>query len=122
MLDETTEEEFAKLLEGMQVVPAKPEYRLYYDDNGKVLFYTCNDKPEGHYLVIDRETYAESRHDIRVIDRVILRASEFAVVSKLERSDVGTTCAIEDISIIVSPDYQGKTQTWKSVTNEYKYS
>jgi hypothetical protein len=28
----------------------KPEFRLYYDDKGKVLFYSC-EKPEGNYIV-----------------------------------------------------------------------
>lgn len=121
MLDETTDEEFQTLLEGMQVVPAKLEFRLYYDENGKVLFYTCNEKPEGNYIIVDSALYAESRHDLRIIDGVIHRSSEFAVVTKLERTSDGTRCAIEDISIIASPDYQGKTQTWSSVTNEYKY-
>lgn len=121
MQDETTDEQFAQLLAGMQVEQPAYEFRLYYDDNGKVLFYTCNEKPEGNYIIIDRELYAESRHDLRIIDGVIHRSSEFAVVTKLERSIEGIKCAIEDISIIVPSDYQGKTQTWSSVTNEYKY-
>ena len=35
-----------------QVPLVKPEFRLYYDDKGKVLFYSC-EKPEGDYIVID---------------------------------------------------------------------
>ena len=31
----------------------EPEFRLYYDDEGRVLFYTC-EKPEGNYLEIGR--------------------------------------------------------------------
>jgi hypothetical protein len=121
MIDETTEEEFAQLIAGMQVIPSIPEFRLYYDENGRVLFYTC-DKPEGNYLVIDSQTYAEARPDIRIIDGVIHKASEFIVVTKLRHSDTGTTCAIEDVSIIVDSNYTGKTQTWKAETHEYKYS
>jgi hypothetical protein len=121
MLDETTEAEFEKLLEGMRVIPPKPEFRLYYDDNGKVLFYSC-EKPEGNFIVVDDVTYSAGRYDVRVIDGVIHKNSEFAMVTKLERSTEGTRCAVEDISIIVSNDYQGKTQTWRSETHEFKYS
>lgn len=121
MIDETTEEEFAQLLAGMVYTPPAPEFRLYYDENGKVLFYSC-EKPEGNYLVIDKELYAESRHDLRIVDGVIHRTSEFAVITKLNRSNEGTNCVIEDISIIADKDYTGKTQTWKAETHEYKYS
>lgn len=120
MLDETTAEEFELLFKSMQVVPPPTEFRVYYDENGRVLFYTC-DKPEGNYLVIDSQTYAEARPDIRIIDGVIHKASEFAVVTKLRHSDKGTICAIEDVSIIVDSNYTGKTQTWKAETHEYKY-
>jgi hypothetical protein len=121
MLDETTEEEFAQLFAGMQVTPPAPEFRLYYDENGRVLFYSC-DKLEGNYIVVDSQTYAEARPDIRVIDGIIHKASEFAVVTKLRHSTTGTICAIEDISIIVDSGYTGKTQTWKAETHEFKYS
>ena len=30
----------------------KPEFRLYYDERGNVLFYTC-EKPAGNYVIID---------------------------------------------------------------------
>lgn len=121
MLDETTDAEFNQLLAGMQTVIVKPEFRLYYDENGRVLFYTC-DKPDGDFIVIDSQTYAEARPDIRILDGIIHKASEFLVISKLIREDTGTTCAIEDISIIVDSGYTGKTQTWKAVTNEFKYN
>jgi hypothetical protein len=45
----------------------KPEFRLYYDERGCVLFYTC-EKPEGNYIVIDSNTYAQGRPDVRVVD------------------------------------------------------
>jgi hypothetical protein len=120
MQDKTTAEEFQQLFKQMQVVPVAPEFRLYYDENGRVMFYT-SEKPEGNYIVIDSLTYSEGRQDIRVLDGVIHKASEFAVVTKLELANEGTVCAIEDVSIIVSNGYMGKTQTWKAETHEYKY-
>jgi hypothetical protein len=91
----------------------KPEFRLYYDDKGQVVCYTC-EKPEGNYIVIDAATYAAGRPDIRVIDGKISTVKPSAIVSKLTHSDSeGITCAYDDMSIVVSDDYKDKTQKWK---------
>jgi len=95
----------------------KPEFRLYDDDKGKVLFYSC-EKLEGNYIVIDAETYAIGRPDLRVIDGKISTAVASAVVSKLMPSDDGITCAEEDISIVVGKNYKGKIVNWKLNTYE----
>ena len=95
----------------------KPEFRLYYDDKGKVLFYTC-DKPEGKYIVIDADTFAQGRPDIRVVDGKITSIDSGAVVSKLVLNNEGITCASEDISIVVDETYDGETNKWKLITYE----
>lgn len=96
----------------------KPEFRLYYDDKGKVLFYSC-EKPEGNFIVIDAATYAAGRPDLRVIDGKISTAVPSLVVSKLmPDEDKGVTCAEEDISIVVDKNYKGKTIKWKLNTYE----
>lgn len=101
--------------EAPKIVP--PEFRLYYDDSGKVLCYTC-EKLEGNYIVIDALTYAQGRPDIRVIDGKISTVAPNAVVSKLMPSDQGQRCLTEDISIVVDDLYSGKTTKWKLVTYE----
>ena len=94
----------------------KPEFRLYYDDSGKVLFYTC-EKPEGNYIVIDAQTYAAGRPDVRVIDGKVSLATPNAVVSKLmPDSNEGQLCLLEDISIIA--DNESNAQRWKLTTYE----
>ena len=45
----------------------KPEFRLYYDDKGYVITYTC-EKLEGNYIVIDALAFAEARPDVRVVN------------------------------------------------------
>ena len=90
----------------------KPEFRLYYDDKGKVLFYTCS-KPEGNFIVIDAITYAESRLDIRIVDGKISRVATNAVVYKLMPDPDGTLCAMEDMSIVVDSTYSGPVTKWK---------
>lgn len=94
----------------------KPEFRLYYDDKGKVLFYTC-EKPEGNYIVIDANTFAQGRPDVRVVDGKLSTVNSGSIVSKLIPDETGTTCAKEDISIIVDKTYKDNI-TWKLKTYE----
>jgi len=99
-------------------VIVKPEFRLYYDERGNVLFYTC-EKPEGNYIVIDTATYAQGRNDIRVVDGRLAQVATGAVISKLVASNIGTACAAEDISIVVDNEYDGDIVKWDLITNEY---
>jgi hypothetical protein len=90
----------------------KPEFRLYYDENGNVVCY-CGDKSAtGNYIVIDTQTFAEARSDIRVIDGKITVGTSSATVYKLMPNIIeGTTCHTEDISIVVD---KNETHTkWK---------
>jgi hypothetical protein len=95
----------------------KPEFRLYYDDKGKVLFYSC-EKLEGNYIVIDATTYSIGRPDLRVIDGKISTAVPSLVVSKLMPNSEGIACTEEDISIVVDKKYKGKTINWNLITYE----
>jgi len=95
----------------------KPEFRLYYDDKGKVLFYSC-EKLEGNYIVIDATTYSIGRPDLRVIDGKISTAVPSLVVSKLMPNSEGIACTEEDISIVVDKKDKGKTINWNLITYE----
>jgi hypothetical protein len=95
----------------------KPEFRLYYDDLGNVVCYT-GEKLEGNYIVIDAQTFAECRHDIRVIDGRIIKDAPNATIVRLVPSDTGTLCAAEDLSIIVNEDDDVEKQFWKLVVYE----
>lgn len=95
----------------------KPEFRLYYDDKGKVVCYSC-EKIEGTYIIIDAATYAAGRPDVRVIDGKISTAVPSLVVSKLMPNIEGVSCAEEDISIVVDSNYKDKIIKWKLNTYE----
>jgi hypothetical protein len=94
----------------------KPELRLYYDDKGKVLFYTC-EKPEGNFIVVDAQTYIEARPDVRVVNGKLMKV-QASIISKLIPNTIGQLCAREDISIVVDDKYTGKTQNWEMTTYE----
>jgi len=97
----------------------KVEFRVYYDDNGNVLFYSC-EKPAGNYLVIDKQTYAEMRFDFKVIDGKLVKYIPGVIISKLKpHKTEGVFCAKEDISVLVNKSFSDK-QKWKLNTYELK--
>lgn len=98
----------------------KPEFRLYYDDNGSVITYTC-EKLDGKYIVIDAITYAQARPDVRVIDGKISSVKPNAIVCKLMPHETeGVTCVKEDIDIIADDSYTGPTMKWNFTAYELK--
>lgn len=96
-----------------------PELRVYYDELGKIVTYTC-EKLEGSYLIIDKLTYAQNRYDLRVIDGKLSSINPKSIISKLKPSDSGIRCATQDISIVVDDAYVGSTTYWKLKTHELK--
>lgn len=113
--NEQEQEEYVVLFKAPVIVP--PEFRLYYDDKGRVVTYTC-EKLDGDYIVIDALTFAAARPDVRVIDGKISTVHPNAVVSKLMPDAEGVSCPEEDMSIIADGSYKGKTTKWKMVTYE----
>jgi hypothetical protein len=96
----TNEEDYVVVWEAPKL--ETPEFRLYYDDNGAVICYTGDKSMQGKYIVVDTQTFAEARPDIRVIDGRISRVKPNAVVYKLmPDNEEGVSCHHEDISIIV---------------------
>lgn len=111
----TTNEDYIIIWEAPKL--EAPEFRLYYDDNGKVLGY-CGDKSMvGKFIVIDKQTFIEGRMDLRIVNGKISTVQPNAVVYKLMPSTEGTSCYSDDISIIVN-DETVSTTKWKIVTYE----
>lgn len=91
-----------------------PEFRLYYDDTGKVLFYTC-DKPEGNFIVVDANRYFQSRFDIKIVNNEIVSIYDKKIIAKLCPTEIGTSCHPSDVSII----YDGpNSKKWSLKLNE----
>jgi len=89
------------------------EFRLYYDENGDVLFYTCEDLP-GNYIVVDAQTYAECRFDIRIVEQKIVKLAGKINFIKVVPNVNGVRCAYEDNAILVDEDYLGKVCRWEA--------
>ena len=115
---ELTEQEMIELFQSLIILPPAPlVYKLYYDDNGKVITYTTEDLP-GQYIEITREQYAEARQDVVVRDGKIIFTHMRSHVFKLEKSSTGIKCSKYDISIIFDNEDIGDSQHWKQVAYE----
>lgn len=101
--------------------PEPVEFRLYYDDKGSIITYTCEKLP-GNYLVIDAQVFAECRPDLTVVDGKLVKLVPEVFLSLLAKSDSGSKCASEDVMILVPDDYDGDTTHWELKRYEYKYS
>ena len=109
---EDNQQEYVVIWEQPKMEP--PEFRLYYDDKGAVICYTGDKSMTGNYIVIDAQTFAAARPDVRIIDGRISTASAKSVVYKLMPNlNTGVECIAEDISIIADSLYKGKTKKWK---------
>jgi hypothetical protein len=93
----------------------KPEFRLYYDDKGNVVCYTC-EKLEGTYITIDSLTFAEARPDVKVVDGRLVRAMTGAVISRLYPGNEGIMCEVDDVSVLTNKD----GRYWKLKTYELR--
>jgi hypothetical protein len=114
-MQKQNEEGYIVLFEAPEI--KTPEFRLYYDEKGRVICYTC-EKLEGNFIIIDASTFAQARPDVRVVDGKITTVHSNAVVSKLMPSDSGKECAKQDISIVVGKEFNGETTNWKMITYE----
>jgi hypothetical protein len=105
------QQEYIILWEQPKMEP--PEFRLYYNENGGVICYTGDKSMTGNYIVIDAQTFAAARPDVRVIDGRLSTAVPKSVVYKLmPDNNEGVECISEDISIIADDSYDGKTTKW----------
>jgi hypothetical protein len=94
----------------------KIEYRVYYDEHGKILFYTMEDVP-GTYLVIDRETYEQSRYDAVVKNNKLIKTNAPSSW-KLAPDDEGTPCHPSNVCIVVDARHEPNTKWTVKVTDE----
>jgi len=113
MIDITnlTPEEEQALLAALEKIdftytpPPPPEYRVYYDDAGKVITYTTETDRPGNFIVITKEQYAEARHDAIVKDGQLVFTHVRRHVMKLVKNSSGGRLASRlDASVLADPE------------------
>ena len=95
--------------------PAPPLifFRLYYNDQGRPLFYTMEDLP-GNYIEVDRETYVIGTMNVKVVDNKLIKI-QTQHFTKLVPSNSGTPCSPHDVCIVVDSTPNTK---WSLKTND----
>ena len=90
------------------VQPAKILYRVYYDDNGQVLFYSMQDLP-GNYLDIDIEDYRLADGNA-VVQHGKLIYPRRIIGHKLVPNSEGTPCHRDSVMVVTNAS---QNQKWK---------
>lgn len=79
-------------------------FRLYYDDQGRPIEYSHEDKP-GNYIDISPEMFRDSPYNLRVINGEIKFIETSLVTKKLiPTTGPGVACSPQDICIVVSQE------------------
>ena len=113
-MNETTENFWKAFNEWDPPAPAPIFYRLYYNDAGQLLFYSMEDVP-GNYIEIDRETFAASPSNVRIVNNK-LTYIKHTVTNKLTPGETGTPCDPRDVCIVVNNSVSNTK--WSLKTNE----
>lgn len=94
-------EQIRRLLLTAHQTVAKPiERRLYYDEAGNVITYTCEDLP-GDYIIVTPEQFAEARPDVKVRDGQLIYTHKLSHISKMAQSTTGVATSDWDVNILV---------------------
>lgn len=83
-----------------QSTPRTIERRVYYDDQGRIITYTCDNLP-GNYILVTPEQFAEARPDAIVRDGQLVYTHKVSHVGKLVQASSGQATSAQDINIIV---------------------
>ena len=108
-----TPDEFWSILHNMPE-PKPVFFRLYYDTDGKPLFYSMEDLP-GTYIEIDQATFARGSMNVRVRDGQLVEVT-WATTTKLVSGNSGSPCHPDNVAVIVTED-QPHTR-WSKKTYE----
>jgi hypothetical protein len=91
-------------------------FRLYYNDQGRPIEYSQEDKP-GKYIEVDPVTFQAQSMNIRVVDGKIVQIVPPQIVTKLvPGTEDGICCHAQDVCIVVSKNQPHVK--WNLETNE----
>lgn len=94
------------------------EMRLYYDQEGRVITYACEDLP-GKYIVVNSVIFAQARPDLRVVDGKLVLPNSI-VTQKIVPNKLGDLCcAADDVSVIIHENIVVPIKRWAVKTQEH---
>lgn len=116
MTNPTTENFIKAWSEFVWPEPAKPNFRLYHNDDGSPKCYSMDELPD-KYVEVDAETFALRPWNVRVVNGKLIYIQPSVVVQKLKpNTAVGISCDPRDVCIIVTQ--QHPHIKWNQAINE----
>lgn len=116
MTNETTNNFWTVFNALPEFIPVQVFYRLYHDDQGKLLFYSMEDVP-GNYIDIDQATFAESPSKVRVVHGQLIRINNVMTTKLIPSAAEGIACDSRDICVVVDksqPHTKWNVKTYES--------
>lgn len=104
------------LIQAASMPPPVIERRAYYDEQGHIITYTCENLP-GNYINVTPEQFAEARPDAIVRDGKLVYTHRLSHVVKLVQSSSGRATSKYDINILV-PDTDPEACFWSTQVRE----
>ena len=99
--DELTTENFWQVFSNLEPwTPPVVFWRLYYDEHGRPLFYTQEDKP-GNYIDVTPEQYQLGDMTVRVKNGKLIKLSA-PPTTKLVPNESGVACHPSDVTVVVA--------------------
>ena len=92
-----------------------PEFRLYYDTNGKVITYSTEHLPNKDFIIVTIDQYAEARSDVIVIDKKLVYTHNKKCIYRLIKSNAGVKTSKYDVNIIL--DTESEYNFWQKEIN-----
>jgi predicted acetyltransferase len=97
---------------------ATPEFRLYYDTNGKVITYSTEHLPNKDFIIVTIDQYAEARSDVIVINKKVVYTHNKKCMGRLIKSNAGIKTSKYDVNIIL--DTESECNFWQKEINVFE--
>lgn len=92
----------------------RPEFRVYYDEQGHIVCYSMEDLP-GNFVVVDRITFDQCRMDLKVKEGKLIKILQDASWKLAPSDSADYACHAQDLSVIVDANNTNR-KYWKVIT------
>jgi hypothetical protein len=108
-------EEFLKALASLPepVVPEPKEYRIYYNETGRITMLSMTNHPEGDYIVVDLETFENYTRYAGVKDKKLIPVAQNSGYQvQLSKGLLGFTVVAGHAGLLIEDESYQNTENY----------